>query len=43
MPLWAASDRRRVGWALGYLRKGVIHSDYRDRAGLPAGGPREMA
>jgi len=40
---WAASDRRRVGWILGYLRKGVIHSDYRDHAGLlPEGPAREL-
>src|SRR5215831_12790341 len=28
--MWAAADRRRIGWILGYLRKGIVHRDYRD-------------
>src|SRR5262249_47564672 len=40
---WAAADRRRVGWILGYLRKCIVHSDYRDHAGLlPEGPAREL-
>jgi len=32
--MWAAADRRRIGWILGYLRKDIVHRDYRDYAGL---------
>ena len=30
----AATDRRRIGWILGYLREDVVHHDYRDHAAL---------
>jgi hypothetical protein len=41
--MWAPADRRRVGWILGYLREGVVHSDYRDHAGLlPEGSAKEL-
>jgi len=41
--LWAATDRRRLGWILGYLREDVVHSKYRDHAGLlPEGSAREL-
>src|SRR5262249_3681102 len=30
-----------IGWILGYLRKGIVHRDYRDYAGLlPEGSAR---
>jgi hypothetical protein len=32
--MWAAADRRRVGWILGYLREGIVHHGYRDYTGL---------
>jgi len=32
--MWAAADRRRIGWILGYLRKCIVHRDYRNYAGL---------
>jgi hypothetical protein len=32
--MWAAADGRRIGWILGYLRKCIVHRDYRDYAGL---------
>src|SRR5262249_57931869 len=39
----AATDRRRLGWILGYLREDVVHSNYRDHAGLlPEGSAREL-
>ena len=37
--MWAAADRRRIGWILGYLREGVVHHDYRDHAALLPEGP----
>jgi hypothetical protein len=37
--MWAAADRRQVGWILGYLRRGVVHHDYRDHAALVPEGP----
>jgi hypothetical protein len=41
--MWAAADRRRIGWILGYLRKGIVHRDYRDYAGLlPEGSARGL-
>jgi hypothetical protein len=41
--MWAAADRRRIGWILSYLRKGVVHHDYRDYAGLlPEGSVRGL-
>jgi hypothetical protein len=30
--MWAAADRRRIGWILAYLREGVVHRDHRDYA-----------
>src|SRR5262245_1339154 len=35
--LWAATDRRRIGWMLKYLRKGTVDPLYRDYAGLLPG------
>jgi len=32
--VWAGTDRRRIGWILGYLREDVVHHDYRDHAAL---------
>jgi hypothetical protein len=41
--MWSAADRRRIGWILGYLRKGIVHRDYRDYAGLlPEGSARGL-
>jgi hypothetical protein len=41
--MWVAADRRRIGWILSYLRKGVVHHDYRDYAGLlPEGSVRGL-
>ena len=41
--MWAAADRRRIGWILGYLSKGIVHRDYRDYAGLlPEGSARGL-
>jgi hypothetical protein len=37
--LWAATDRRRIGRMLKYLREGVVHPDYHDRAALLPEGP----
>ena len=37
--MWAAADRRRIGWILGYVREGVVHHDYRDHAALLPEGP----
>jgi hypothetical protein len=36
--MWAAADGRRIGWILGYLRKCIVHRDYRDYAGLLPSG-----
>jgi hypothetical protein len=41
--MWAAADRRRIGWILEYLRNGIVHRDYRDYAGLlPEGSARGL-
>jgi hypothetical protein len=37
--MWAASDRRRIGWIIGHLREDVVHHDYRDHAALLPEGP----
>ena len=37
--MWAATDRRRIGWIRSYLREGVVHHDYRDHAALLPEGP----
>jgi len=37
--MWAATDRRRIGWILAYLREGIVHADYRDHAALLLEGP----